>query len=99
MKSLRAHGDEEQQVPAMKHDDHRLRASDRLVAPLPALSLDWVSFRSEVVDMSGAASVDDAGSLSGWLRVTPSHQRARRRLGTGPHRGDPGCIVRAHLHP
>jgi hypothetical protein len=41
--------------------------------------LDWVSFRSEVVDMSGAASVDDAGSLSGWLRVTPSHQRARRR--------------------
>ena len=77
--SLRAHGDEEQQVPAMKYDDHRLRASDRLVAPLPALSLDWVSFHSEVVDMSGAASVDDAGSLSGWLRVTLSHQRARRR--------------------
>src|SRR6266536_3245566 len=97
MKSLRAHGDEEQQVPAMKHDDHRLRASDRLVAPLPALSLDWVSFHSEVVDMSGAASVDDAGSLSGWLRVTPSHQ-SPPPTGTGRHGCDLVCILRSDLH-
>jgi site-specific DNA recombinase len=43
--------------------------------------LDRVSYHGEVVDMRPTASVDDAGSLSGWLRATSARQKPPRRRG------------------
>jgi site-specific DNA recombinase len=40
--------------------------------------LDRVSYCGEVVNMGSTANIDDAGSLSGWLRVAPARQKGPR---------------------
>jgi hypothetical protein len=57
--------------------DRLLSRSDLRISRQLESSLCRMSYRSEVVCMGRSMSIDDIGSLSGWLDVTPTPRRVR----------------------